>query len=196
MEFADKLPSSAISIEIRPQAPPGSGSPRYARSYQLLFQNEPKPITPNVKNVSIADPVRDVVGYSRLISLDEEETLSRLKELRHTVIDPRISEHRGRIVKTMGDGLLVQFASAVDAVRCAADIQQLMIEQQAGTAEDRRIDFRIGINVGDIVIDGDDIYGDGVNVAARLEALAEPGGTSIARAPCMCCAGGGDTNGQ
>src|SRR5687768_10293154 len=88
----------------------------------------------------------DVAGYSRLIGLDEEETLARLKELRRTLLDPKISEHRGRIVKTMGDGLLVQFASAVDAVRYAAEIQRLMIEQQAGTAGEQRIEFRMGIN--------------------------------------------------
>ena len=117
----------------------------------------------------------DVAGYSRLIGLDEEGTLARLKELRRSLIDPKISEHRGRIVKTMGDGLLVQFASAVDAVRCAVDIQREMAEQNAATDEQRRLEFRIGINVGDIVIDGEDIYGDGVNVAARLEALAAPG---------------------
>jgi TolB-like protein len=117
----------------------------------------------------------DVAGYSRLIGIDEEGTLARLKELRRTLIDPKIAEHRGRIVKTMGDGLLVQFASVVDAVRCAADIQRVMIEQQVGIASDQRIVFRIGINVGDVVIDGDDIYGDGVNVAARLEGLSEPG---------------------
>jgi adenylate cyclase len=118
----------------------------------------------------------DVAGYSRLIGLDEEGTLARLKELRRTTIDPKINEHRGRIVKTMGDGLLVQFASAVDAVRCAVDIQRQMAEQNSGADQGRQIELRIGINVGDVVIDGDDIYGDGVNVAARLEALAEPGG--------------------
>jgi adenylate cyclase len=121
----------------------------------------------------------DVAGYSRLIGLDEEGTLSRLKALRHTLIDPKIEEHRGRIVKTMGDGLLVQFASAVDAVRCAVEIQREMAEQNSGTAEDGRITFRIGINVGDVVVDGDDIHGDGVNIAARLEGLAEPGGISV-----------------
>jgi TolB-like protein len=124
----------------------------------------------------------DVAGFSRLIGLDEEGTLVRLKELRRTLIDPKINEHRGRIVKTMGDGLLVQFASAVDAVRCAVDMQRQMAEQDADTADDRKFEFRIGINVGDIVIDGDDIYGDGVNVAARLEGLSEPGGICVSLA--------------
>jgi adenylate cyclase len=124
----------------------------------------------------------DVAGYSRLIGLDEEGTLARLKELRRTLIDPQINEHRGRIVKTMGDGLLVQFASAVDAVRCAVEVQKLVTEQQTGTPGDRRIEFRIGINVGDVVIDGDDIHGDGVNVAARLEGLSERGGLCVSSA--------------
>jgi TolB-like protein/Tfp pilus assembly protein PilF len=124
----------------------------------------------------------DVAGYSRLIGLEEEGTLARLKELRRTVIDPKITEHRGRIVKTMGDGLLVQFASAVDAVRCAGEAQREIAKQHGETAEDRRIEFRMGINVGDIVIDGDDIYGEGVNVAARLEGLSEPGGLCVSTA--------------
>ena len=120
----------------------------------------------------------DVAGYSRLIGLDEEGTLARLKELRRTLIDPKISAHRGRIVKTMGDGLLVQFASAVDAVRCAVDIQR-QIPEWNSEADEGRIEFRIGINLGDVVVDGDDIHGDGVNIAARLQALAEPGGICI-----------------
>ena len=122
----------------------------------------------------------DVVGYSRLMSNDEEGTLVRLKAHRDEVIDPAIAEHKGRIVKLMGDGMLSEFASVVDAVRCAVDIQEAMREHSADLAEEQRIQLRIGINLGDVIIDGDDIYGDGVNVAARLEALAEPGGICIA----------------
>src|SRR5256884_3004854 len=123
----------------------------------------------------------DVAGYSRLMGTDEEGTLAALKACRRELIDPKIAEHRGRIVKTTGDGALVEFASAVDAVRCAMEIQSGMAERGAAIPEDRRIEFRIGINVGDVIIDGDDIYGDGVNVAARLEALAAPGGICVSR---------------
>jgi adenylate cyclase len=121
----------------------------------------------------------DVVGYSRLMSNDEEGTLVRLKAHRDEVADPAIAKHKGRIVKLMGDGMLAEFASVVDAVRCAVDIQEAMREHGADLPEDRRIQLRIGINLGDIIVEGDDIYGDGVNVAARLEALAEPGGICI-----------------
>ena len=124
----------------------------------------------------------DVVGYSRLTGADEEGTVSQLKEHRRSVVDPRIKEHHGRIVKTTGDGMLVEFASVVDAVRCAVDIQHDMAGRNASVEPDRRIEYRIGVNVGDIIIDGDDIFGDGVNVAARLEALAEPGGICVSRA--------------
>src|SRR5438067_6908396 len=120
----------------------------------------------------------DVSGYSRLIGLDEEGTLHRLRSIRAELIDPKIVEHRGRIVKTTGDGLLVEFSSVVDAVRCAIEWQCGMAERNAGTSNDR-IEFRIGIHQGDIVVDGDDILGDGVNVAARLEGLAEPGGICV-----------------
>ena len=120
----------------------------------------------------------DVAGYSRLIEADEEGTLNRLKALRAEVIDPRIAGHQGRIVKTTGDGLLVEFASVVDALRCAAELQTALAESNASVPPDRRIGFRIGINVGDIVVEDGDIFGDGVNVAARLEGLAEPGGTA------------------
>ncbi|MEE8505045.1 MAG: adenylate/guanylate cyclase domain-containing protein, partial [Kiloniellales bacterium] len=121
----------------------------------------------------------DVVGYSRLMGADEAGTLARLKAHRAELIDPKIAERRGRIVKLMGDGTLVEFASVVDAVQCALDIQRAMAERNAGVPEDRRIALRIGVNLGDVIVEGDDIYGDGVNVAARLEGCAEPGGICI-----------------
>src|SRR5689334_22732275 len=110
---------------------------------------------------------------------DEEGTLERLKALRHELIDPKIAEHHGRIVKTTGDGMLVEFASVVDAVRCAVDVQQPMLERNTGVAADSRIELRIGINLGDVIVEGDDLYGDGVNIAARIEALADPGGVFV-----------------
>jgi TolB-like protein/class 3 adenylate cyclase/tetratricopeptide (TPR) repeat protein len=123
----------------------------------------------------------DIAGYSRLMSTDEEGTLRQLKAHRKELVDPKIAEHRGRIVKTTGDGILVEFVSVVDAVRCAVDIARGMRERNASIPADRRIEFRTGINVGDIISDGTDIFGDGVNVAARLEALAEPGGIMVSR---------------
>jgi adenylate cyclase len=123
----------------------------------------------------------DIAGYSRLMGVDEEGTLRQLKAHRKELVDPKITEHRGRIVKTTGDGMLVEFVSVVDAVRCAVDIQRGMRERNSDIPAEKRIQFRIGINVGDIIIDGDDIYGDGVNVAARLEALADPGGITVSR---------------
>jgi TolB-like protein len=126
----------------------------------------------------------DVVGYSRLMGIDEEGTLARLKVLKRALVDPKIDEHRGRIVKTTGDGMLVQFGSVVDAVRCAVDVQRQMAERDAGMPEDRRIKVRIGINVGDVIIEGNDIFGDGVNVAARLETLSEPGGVCVSQSVC------------
>src|SRR6266849_1874197 len=123
----------------------------------------------------------DVAGYSRLMGEDEEGTHAALTALRPELADPKIAEHRGRIVKTTGDGLLVEFASVVDAVRCAVEIQREMTLRNNGVPEERRIEFRIGINLGDVIIDEQDIYGDGVNVAARLEALAEPGGICVSR---------------
>ena len=121
----------------------------------------------------------DVVGYSRLMGMDEAGTLSRLNALRRELIDPAIAAHSGRIVKLMGDGALVEFASAVDAVTCAIEIQRQLREHDAGGSEANPIQFRIGINVGDIIIEGEDILGDGVNIAARIEGIAEPGGISI-----------------
>jgi TolB-like protein len=123
----------------------------------------------------------DVAGYSRLMGADEEGTLAALKAIRRELGDPKVKEHRGRIVKTTGDGLLIEFASVVDAVRCAVEVQQGMTERNTEVPEEKRIEFRIGINLGDIIRDGRDIFGDGVNVAARLEALAEPGGICVSR---------------
>jgi TolB-like protein/class 3 adenylate cyclase len=121
----------------------------------------------------------DVVGYSRLMGVDEEGTLARLKAIRRTLVDPTIAAHRGRIVKTTGDGVLVEFASAVDAARCSVEVQRGMAAQNADVPKDIRIEFRIGIHIGDIIIDDNDIFGDGVNIAARLEGVAEPGGVCI-----------------
>jgi adenylate cyclase len=121
----------------------------------------------------------DVAGYSRLMGRDEERTLAQLKTFRKTLVDPTIAAHRGRIVKTTGDGMLVEFASAVDAARCAIEIQRQMADRNGGVPPELQIEFRIGIHVGDIIIDDDDIFGDGVNIAARLEGIAEPGGVCI-----------------
>ena len=121
----------------------------------------------------------DIAGYSRLIGLDEEGTLARLRTLRRDHIDPTIASHRGRIVKTTGDGLLVEFPSVVDAVRCAVAVQRATAERETALPQDRRIEFRIGVNLGDIVVEGDDILGDGVNIAARLEGIADPGGICV-----------------
>src|SRR5580700_9113462 len=123
----------------------------------------------------------DVAGYSRLMEADEEGTHERLKGHFEQLIYPKIDAHRGRTVKTTGDGLLVEFASVVDAVRCAAEIQRGMGERNSEVPVERRIEFRTGINIGDVIIDGDDIFGDGVNIAARLEGIAEPGGICVSR---------------
>ena len=123
----------------------------------------------------------DVAGFSRLMGLDEGGTLATLKSHLQALFEPKISEHGGRIVKTTGDGLLVEFASVVDAVRCAVDVQRGMADRNAGVPPEKRLDFRVGINVGDIIIDGDDIFGDGVNVASRLQTLAEPGEICVSK---------------
>src|SRR6516225_3106661 len=124
----------------------------------------------------------DVAGYSRLMGADEEGTLAALHAVRRELSDPKIAEHRGRIVKTTGDGLLVEFASVVDAVRCAVEVQLEMIARNASAPAGRRIEFRMGVNVGDIIIEDGDIFGDGVNIAARLEGLAKPGGICLSAA--------------
>jgi TolB-like protein/class 3 adenylate cyclase len=121
----------------------------------------------------------DVAGYSRLMGADEEGTLERLKTLRGELLDPKIADHHGRIVKTTGDGLLVEFPSVVDAVRCAVAMQQAMPERNTGVAADNHIELRIGINLGDVIVEGDDLYGGGVNTAARVEALANAGGVFV-----------------
>src|SRR5215471_18621965 len=121
----------------------------------------------------------DVAGYSRLIGADEGGTLQALKAIRAELIDPTITAHNGRLVKTTGDGLLVEFGSVVDALRCANEVQTSMAERNETASADKRIEFRIGINMGDIVVEDGDIFGDGVNVAARLETLAEPGGICV-----------------
>ena len=121
----------------------------------------------------------DVAGYSRLMGIDEEGTLAELKAHRRALVDRKITEHRGRIVKTTGDGMLVEFASVVDALRCAVEVQRGMAERNAEVSHDKRIEFRVGIHQGDVIIEGGDIFGDGVNVAARLESIAEPGGICV-----------------
>jgi adenylate cyclase len=130
-------------------------------------------------------PVRrlaaDVAGYSRLMGSDEEGTHERLQAHLRELIERKIAEHRGRIVKNTGDGFLAEFASVVDAVRCAIEMQRRMTERNAGTSPENRIEFRVGINLGDVIAEKHDIFGDGVNVAARLEALAEPGGICVSR---------------
>jgi adenylate cyclase len=123
----------------------------------------------------------DVAGYSRLMGADEEGTHERLKAHLGELVNLKIAEHRGRVVKNTGDGFLAEFQSVVDAVRCAVEIQRGMIDREPDVPEDRRIRFRIGINLGDVIVEEHDIFGDGVNVAARLEALAEPGGICVSR---------------
>lgn len=134
---------------------------------------------PRVDRRLAAVMAADVAGYSRLMGGDEEGTLARLMACRQAYFDPKVAEHRGRIVKTAGDGLLIEFGSAVDAVRCAIEIQELIASSNADVPQEKRIEFRIGIHVGDIIIDQQDIFGDGVNIAARLEGIAQPGGVCI-----------------
>jgi adenylate cyclase len=124
--------------------------------------------------------VSDVVGYSRLAGADEERTLARLRALRSDLIDPTIALHHGRVIKRTGDGILVEFRSVVDALRCAVEVQEEMVERNAGLQPDRRIEFRVGVHLGDVIEEADgDLMGDGVNIAARLEGICEPGGICL-----------------
>jgi adenylate cyclase len=123
----------------------------------------------------------DVAGYSRLTSTAEEDTHVRLKEHLHVLIDPKITEYRGRVVKNTGDGMLAEFSSVVDAVRGAIEIQRRMVERNSNVPEDKRIEFRIGVNIRDVIIDSGDIFGNGVNVAVRLEGIADPGGICVSK---------------
>ena len=124
----------------------------------------------------------DIAGYSRLVGADEDRTLARLRGLRSDLIDPAISVHHGRVVKRTGDGILIEFRSVVDAVRCAIEVQKGMVERNAGLPPERRIEFRVGIHLGDVVEESDgDLMGDGVNIAARLEGIADRGGICISR---------------
>src|SRR5436190_6637956 len=184
---------------------PGRWSQRCHKRTSRLRPSSSHPLAPATKCVDWPRPIQegdlaierpnrrlttilaaDAVGYSRLVGTDEEGTLERLRAIRKDLIDPVIAAHRGRIVKTTGDGLLAEFASAVDAARGAAELQLGMASQNINVPPDDRIDFRIGIHVGDIIIDENDIFGDGVNIAARLEGIAEPGRTGLACPPAFC----------
>ncbi len=184
----------AVPAEVRPPAQEAEPEPTLPPSAAVVTRQlargaggEAKPVGGDaaedaegrVERRLAAILAADVTGYSRLMGADEEGTLQRLKAYRRQLIDPKFAQHHGRLVKTTGDGLLVEFASVVDAVRCAGEMQRAVAERNAGEPEELRIVFRIGINIGDIIIDGDDVYGDGVNVAARLEAIAKPGGICI-----------------
>jgi adenylate cyclase len=157
------------------------------RCPRRLCPDDPKRLTRSRRRSAMSESrklaailVADVVGYSRLAGADEDRTLARLRALRSDLIDPAIAAHRGRVVKRTGDGSLIEFRSVVDAVRCAIEVQSGVIERNAGLPPERRIEFRVGIHLGDVVEESDgDLMGDGVNIAARLEGLAKPGGICL-----------------
>jgi adenylate cyclase len=156
-------------------------SPRVARVLRRLRLNRAGEAAnqQRVERRLAAILAADVAGYSRLMTADEEGTHFRLLTHRREVIEPKVREHRGRVVKYTGDGALAEFSSVIEAVRCALEVQQLMLARNAGVSPSRRIEFRMGINLGDVIVAPDDIYGHGVNLAARLEGLAPPGGICI-----------------
>src|SRR5215470_8347825 len=179
---APSSPSASLPpmpAHCRQSCSPGSTSRSTVRPSSLLWSamNAEGRNRPERRLAAIL--AADVAGYSRLIGADEEGTLDRLRSIRTEVIDPAIAAHRGRLVKTTGDGLLAEFSSAVDALRCATEAQRALAGRNTGIAEAERIELRIGIHQGDIVAEDGDIFGDGVNVAARLEALADPGGICV-----------------
>src|SRR5215469_16930270 len=161
--------------------PSSSSSMSPACVWPACRKGEPRMSEGRVERRLAAIFAGDVAGYSRLMGQDEAGTLARLRALRRELVDPKIAEHKGRIVKTTGDGILIEFPSVVEAVACAVAIQRGISERNAEIPADQRIEFRIGINLGDVIVEDGDIYGDGVNIAARLEALAEPGGICVSR---------------
>src|SRR6516165_4997131 len=176
-------PPSGSAYRISAEVVFASGGVPYYPQPQISCQDWPCEMSEaRVERRLAAILAVDVAGYSRLMGADEEGTHERLKAHFAELVHPKVAEHRGRVVKNTGDGLLSEFASVVDAVRCAVEVQQEMIARNAATPAGHRIEFRMGINVGDIIIEASDIFGDGVNIAARLEALAEPGGICLSAA--------------
>jgi adenylate cyclase len=172
---ATGLLAGAASLAVQWMAPKAA---RVLRSFRASRTADAAQ-KPRVERRLAAILAADVVGYSRLMNADEEDTHLRFMAYRREVIEPKIREYRGRIVKNTGDGALVEFGSVVDAVRCALDVQRLILARNVGVPESRRLEFRIGINLGEVIVAPDDIYGHGVNLAARLESLATPGGICI-----------------
>src|ERR1700681_3479652 len=173
---------SADQEERADDAPRLAGLGRSLISVRLLWSGTGEMEVPGPERRLAAVVAADMVGYSRLMEADETGTLARLKTHRIELIDPAIAKNRGRIIKTTGDGMLVEFHSVADAVLCAAEIQRRMARRNADVSPARWIQFRIGINLGDVIVEENDIFGDGVNVAARLEMLAEPGGICVSSA--------------